>query len=127
VSTRALVLCVEDNVPNFALVRKVLEATGRYEVERAATAAEALAALEQGRYALILLDLDLPDRSGIEVAKAVRADPRLCDVPIVAVSASVLKHERTQAMEAGCVAFVEKPFDIDEFRQVVDRAAAPAT
>lgn len=120
------VLYIEDNASNYALVRKVLEATGRYVVTRANSGEDGLEAIRRGAPDLLLLDLDLPGLNGIEVARKLRADPKTARLPIIAVSASVLKAERAQAVEAGCNAFVEKPFDIVEFRDTVEQVLKEA-
>lgn len=118
------VVYVEDNDANFTLVRKVLEATGEVEVTGATTGEEALPLIAADPPDLVLLDLDLPGISGFELAARLKADPALSHIPLVAISASVMKQERDQALAAGCVAFVEKPFDIQRLRQVVADAAA---
>jgi CheY-like chemotaxis protein len=114
------VVYVEDNAANLALVRKILEHDGSYRVLGAATGEDGLALIERERPAIVLLDLDLPGISGIEVAKRLKADATLCDIPLVAVTASVMKRERDAALAAGCVRFVEKPFDIRHLREIVD-------
>ncbi len=119
------ILYIEDNEANFTLVRKVLEASGMAKVERAVTGEEGLAWLDEQRPDLVLLDLDLPGISGFEVAARMQADPKLVDIPIVAISASVMKRERDQALEAGCMAFIEKPFDIGRLRTIVAAVVAP--
>ncbi len=119
---RTRILYVEDNAANLALVRKVLEHGGRYEVIGAPTGEDGLEAACAGAPALILLDLDLPGMDGFELARRLRADSRTAHVPLVAISASVMKHERDQALAAGCIRFIEKPFDIAELRVVVEHA-----
>lgn len=118
------VVYVEDNDANFTLVRKLLEATEGVEVTGATTGEEALRLIAGDPPDLVLLDLDLPGISGLEVAQRLKADPALAPIPVVAISASVMKQERDQAIAAGCVAFVEKPFDIQRLRQVVNDAVA---
>jgi two-component system, cell cycle response regulator DivK len=122
IGSRMLVLYVEDNEANFTLVRKVLESAG-VTVVGAASGEEGLEAARARRPDVILLDLDLPGISGLTVAERLRHDPALADVPIVAISASVMKQERQQALDAGCVAFIEKPFDLQHLRRVVQRVA----
>jgi CheY-like chemotaxis protein len=119
---RTRILYVEDNAANLALVRKVLEHGGRYEVVGAATGEEGLELATARPPALILLDLDLPGIDGFELARRLRAGAATAAIPLVAISASVMKHEREQAIAAGCVRFVEKPFDIAELRAVVEHA-----
>jgi two-component system, cell cycle response regulator DivK len=119
---RTRILYVEDNAANLALVRKVLEHGGRYEVVGAATGEEGLELAAARPPALILLDLDLPGIDGFELARRLRAGATTAAIPLVAISASVMKHEREQAIAAGCARFVEKPFDIAELRAVVEHA-----
>ena len=125
-----LVVYVEDNAANFELIRKVLEAGGHYRVVGAETGEEGLATARRLSPALVLVDLDLPGINGIEVARRLKREPHTGEIPVVAISASVMKRERTDALEAGCAWFIEKPFDIDELREVVahlvDGAPAPA-
>ena|SRR5688572_21357491 len=121
------VVYVEDNDANFTLVRKLLEASGEFVVKGAATGEEALELIAADPPDVVLLDLDLPGISGLEVAVRLKADPRLAAIPLVAISASVMKQERDQALAVGCVAFVEKPFDIQQLRRVVSEAAAGST
>lgn len=119
-----LVVYVEDNPANLALVRKVLESTGRYRVEGADTGELGLTRIRQERPDLVLLDLDLPSMSGFEVCRALKRDPTFHGCPIVAISASVMKRERDEALAAGCTRFIEKPFDIGVLRQIVDEVVA---
>ncbi|MBL4686363.1 MAG: response regulator [Nannocystaceae bacterium] len=120
------IVYVEDNDANLTLVRKVLEATGDMTVVGAQSAEEGLVLLSEAPPDVLLLDLDLPGMSGLDLARQLRADPSLAELPIVAISASVMKDERAKALEAGCSAFVEKPFDIRRLREIV-RAAANGT
>lgn len=115
------ILYIEDNAANLALVRKVLEHTGAYAVVGAATGEQGLEEARRNVPALVLLDLDLPGIDGFEVARRFGLDPTLAGVPLVAISASVMKEERAQALAAGCLRFIEKPFDIGELRAVVDQ------
>lgn len=116
------ILCVEDNDANFALIKRVLESTGRWRVARAVDVAQARPALDDLAPAVVVLDIDLPGVSGFELAREIKATERWRAIPIVVVSASVMRQERAQAREAGCEFFLEKPFDIDELRTTVARA-----
>lgn len=118
------IVYVEDNPANFVLVRKILEVHGKHVVEQAASGEEGLVCIEADPPALVLLDLDLPGMSGLDLARRLKADARLRSIPIVAISASVMKDERNQARQAGCVGFLEKPFDIQELRRMVAEAVA---
>lgn len=112
-------LYVEDNDANFTLCARVLETTGRYRVERAESAEHALEVLASMRPDGILLDLDLPGMGGIELAKHLKSRPHTADIPVIVITASVMRRERRRAIEAGAAAFVEKPFDIEELRIIV--------
>ncbi len=120
--SRTRILYVEDNAANLALVRKVLEHGGRYEVVGVGSGEDGLLAARRDAPALALVDLDLPGMDGFEFARQMQADPALSRIPMIAISASVMKHEREQALAAGCSRFVEKPFDIAELRAIVDQA-----
>lgn len=120
------VLYVEDNPANFTLVRRLLESTGRYEVAQAPTGEMGLDMLQARRPDVLLLDLDLPGISGIDVAREVRKRDAYADLPIIVVTASVMKRERMLAEEAGADRFIEKPFDIAALRRAVDEASGLA-
>jgi two-component system cell cycle response regulator DivK len=116
------VLCVEDNDANYALIRRVLETTGRWRVSRAANVEQARAALDDIQPVVLLLDIDLPGISGLELAREIKSSTRWSQIPIVVVSASVMRQEQVRAREAGCEYFLEKPFDIDMLRSTVATA-----
>lgn len=120
---RKLVVYIEDNPSNFALARRILELSGAYEVLGAKDGLTGLALVHERRPDVVLLDLDLPGISGIEVVQRIRASPEIAKIPVLAVTASVMKRERTQAIDAGCNTFIEKPFDIHQLREQVDQAA----
>jgi CheY-like chemotaxis protein len=125
VSERRDVLYVEDNPANYELVRRVLESTGLWTVRGITRGRDALQSLLDRRPSLVLLDLDLPDLHGTKVLQEIRKDPRLADLPVVVITASVTKHERTAAIEAGCDRFIEKPIDIARLRETVAELARP--
>jgi CheY-like chemotaxis protein len=87
------VLCVEDNDANFALIRRVLETTGRWHVTRAASVEQARTALDELEPVVLVLDIDLPGVSGLELAREMKASPRWQQIPIVVVSASATAPE----------------------------------
>jgi two-component system, cell cycle response regulator DivK len=118
------VLCVEDNDANFALIKLVLEKTGRWIVTRANDVEQARLALHEQRPDVVLLDLDLPGVGGLELAREIKASEAWRSVPIIVVSASVMRQEHVKAREAGCEFFIEKPFDIAVLRDVVAQAVA---
>jgi two-component system cell cycle response regulator DivK len=116
------VLCVEDNDANFSLISRVLETTGRWHVARATNVEQARAALVEVEPVVLVLDIDLPGVSGLELAREIKATPHWRQIPIVVVSASVMRQEQVRAREAGCEYFLEKPFDIDILRSTVATA-----
>ena len=120
--SRPLVLCVEDNAENFALIQLVLESTGRWRVTRAADVELARKAIAAEAPVVVLLDLDLPRISGLELARELKASPVHRKIPIIVVSASVMREEHAQARAVGCEVFIEKPFDINVLRDAVANA-----
>jgi CheY-like chemotaxis protein len=123
VTERRLVLSVEDNDANYALVRRLLESTGLWRVERARNVDEALERLAAERPVVVLVDIDLPGRSGLDLARTMKASETWRSIPLVVVTASVMKREQDEARAIGCEFFVPKPFDIDRLRSVVVEAA----
>lgn len=123
VTERRLVLSVEDNDANYALVRRLLESTGLWRVDRARDVDEALERLAGERPVVVLLDVDLPGRSGLDLARTMKASDDWRTIPLVVVTASVMKHEQRDAQAIGCEYFVAKPFDIDRLRSIVAQAA----
>jgi two-component system cell cycle response regulator DivK len=114
------ILIGEDKATSRELLRTVLENQG-YEV---AEAADGEQALEQARAQvpdLILLDLQMPLRSGYEVVNELRQDPRFATVPIVAVTASAMQGDREKALEAGFSGYLSKPLSLSTLRQEIQR------
>ena len=111
------VVYIEDNLENLHLVEWVLEATGGYRVLGATDGVAGLELVRRHSPALVLLDLDLALFDGLELARRIHSEFK--SIPLVAVSASVMRGERQRSLDAGCMAFVEKPFDIVAFREVV--------
>ena len=113
-ATDALVLLVEDNEVNRYLARFLLEHGGFAVI----TANNGMEALEQARARkpdLILMDIQMPVMDGYEATRALKADPVLQSVPVVAITAYAMPHEREQALAAGCAGHIEKPIDTSTF------------
>jgi two-component system cell cycle response regulator DivK len=108
----ATILYIEDDLPNRTLIRRVLEAEG-YEVREAESGREGLLIAQAERPALILVDINLPEMDGFEVTARLRAMPELGAVPIIAVTANVMKGDREKTLAAGCSGYIEKPIDVD--------------
>ncbi|HEX2100352.1 MAG TPA: ATP-binding protein [Candidatus Synoicihabitans sp.] len=111
---RRRVLAIDDVEANRLLFHDLLAPLG-FEVSLAASAFQALAALEHVRPDLVLLDLRMPVMDGFELARKIRADHRLEGVRILAASASVFGHDPSEALAAGCDGFISKPFLPEEF------------
>jgi|KBSSwiStaDraftv2_1062776.scaffolds.fasta_scaffold582717_2 two-component system cell cycle response regulator DivK len=112
------VLLVEDNEVNSYLIRFVLERAG-YAVQVATNGLEGIEAARLERPDLILMDIGMPVMDGYEATERLKADPGLSGVPVVALSAHAMEHEKERAYQAGCVAHIEKPIDMTTFiRQV---------
>ena len=116
------VLCVEDNDENFELIRLVLESTKRWRIIRAVDVKSAREALAVELPAAVLLDLDLPQVSGFELARELKSEANTKAIPIIVVSASVMRQEQVRARELGCEFFIEKPFDINVLRNTLAEA-----
>jgi two-component system phosphate regulon response regulator PhoB len=124
----ASILVVEDERDLCATIQHVLTREG-FHARGVDTGAAALAAVHADpRPDLVLLDLTLPDRSGIAVCQALRADPRTADLPIVMISARVDEADRIAGLEVGADDYIPKPFSLRELvlrvRAVLRRRAA---
>lgn len=114
-----LIMHVEDNADNRLLVRRLLQAYG-YQVLEAENATKARALLKTQRPDLILMDINMPDEDGFSLTCDLKALPHLSGVPIVAITANVMKGDRERTLSAGCDGYIEKPIDIDRFIDQVE-------
>jgi len=106
------ILYIEDNPENQLLVRRVLQAEGFTVVE----AIDGLTGLDLARQSspdLILLDINLPEMDGYELAGRLRSLPGLDKVPIIALTANVMRGDRERTLAAGCDGYIQKPIDVD--------------
>ena len=119
-----LILIVEDNEKNRKLVRDVLQHRG-YQTVEAETAEEGIRLAQESRPALILMDIQLPGMNGMEAMGHLRADPRTKKIPVIAVTASAMTHDRQKIMAAGFDGYQSKPINVKEFvaavREMLDR------
>ena len=104
-----LILVVEDHEDNRRIVRDLLNSAG-YEIIEALTGAAGVAAAEAHRPALILMDIQLPDFDGYEATRRIKANPDLSAIPVIAVTSYALDGDDAKAYEAGCDAYVSKPY-----------------
>jgi two-component system cell cycle response regulator DivK len=106
------ILYIEDNPENWMLVKRILEAEG-YQVLHAIDGMTGIELAQTSQPDLILMDINLPEMDGYEVTSRLRAMDEFQTVPIVALTANVMKGDREKTLQAGCSGYVEKPIDVD--------------
>ncbi|MFA6561974.1 MAG: response regulator [Verrucomicrobiia bacterium] len=114
------ILLIEDNEQNLYLATFLLEQNG-FKVIPARSGPEGIELAGQVQPALIILDIQLPQMDGYAVARALRQNPALRDVPIVAVTSYAMVGDREQTLEAGCNGYIEKPINPDTFRSQIEK------
>jgi two-component system cell cycle response regulator DivK len=114
------VLYIEDNPDNRLLVQRVLMAEG-YQVIVASNARDGLKLAETERPSLVLVDINMPDIDGYTVTGELRKMPHLARIPIIALTANVMKGDREKTLAAGCDGYIQKPIDIDLFPKQLAR------
>ncbi len=117
---KGTILYVEDNPDNRNLVRRVLMAEG-YDVLEAGNASQALEKLQAGNTDLILMDINMPDVDGYTLTSRIKGMPAYTRIPIIAVTANVMRGDREKSLEAGCDGYIQKPIDIDTLAQQIER------
>ncbi|MBD1815049.1 response regulator [Microcoleus vaginatus] len=118
VDKRPLVLAVDDNPDNLELLTQILDLFG-CECVGAVDGYAALSAAVDRQPDLIVLDICLPDIDGMEVVKRVQQNPELRHIPIVAVTALAKPEDRARILQAGCVEYLSKPFNIKDLETVI--------
>ena len=119
-SAKATILYVEDNSDNRKLVRRVLEVEG-YAVVEAKDGLQAMECLQTGAIDLALMDINMPDMDGYTLTARIKAMPEFAKLPIVAVTANVMRGDRERSLQAGCDGYIQKPIDIDLLSQQIER------
>jgi two-component system cell cycle response regulator DivK len=114
------VLIVEDNDLNMKLFNDLLEAHG-YRTLQTKDGVEALRMARQHRPDLILMDIQLPEVSGLEVTKWLKEDDDLRSIPVIAVTAFAMKGDEEKIREGGCEAYIAKPISVAGFMRTVER------
>jgi len=114
------VLIVEDNELNMKLFHDLLEAHN-YNTLQTRDGNNALELAREHRPDLILMDIQLPGVSGLEVTRQIKADDELKSIPVVAVTAFAMKGDEDRIREGGCEAYIAKPIRIDELISTVQR------
>ncbi len=114
------VLIVEDNELNMKLFHDLLEAHG-YNVLQARTGPEALALADEHRPDLILMDIQLPEISGLEVTQKIKNNKELANIPVIAVTAFAMKGDEERIRQGGCEDYIAKPISVVSFLEKVKR------
>jgi two-component system cell cycle response regulator DivK len=114
----SLILIVEDNEKNMKLVRDVLQVKGYATIE-AGTAEDGIRLANERKPDLVLMDIQLPGMNGIEALGVLRADAATAEIPVIAVTASVMQQDRKLITEAGFDGYIGKPINLKEFLATV--------
>ncbi len=118
--SKAIILYVEDNPDNRTLVRRILLSED-YAMLEAVNAFDALNILKDNRPDLILMDINMPDMDGYTLTAKIRALPGFERIPILALTANVMRGDKEKTLEAGCDGYIQKPLDIDQLIREVER------
>lgn len=106
------ILYIEDNPGNRMLIRRVLEAEG-YHIVEAVDGIEGLELAQKMTPDLILMDINLPGIDGYELTGRLKKLNHLANVPVIAMTANVMKGDREKTLAAGCDGYIQKPVDVD--------------
>ena len=124
-ATARTVLCVEDNVSNVKLLERILARRPEVTVMVAMLGGPALELAREHQPSLVLLDLRLPDMSGEEILRRLRAEPRTAGIPVVVLSADATPGQQQRLLGAGAADYLTKPLDIARLLAIVDGTAPP--
>jgi two-component system cell cycle response regulator DivK len=116
---KAKVLYIEDNPDNMILVRRVLEIEG-YQVIAAATGTEGLTKAIEDSPDIIITDINLPDIDGYEITNNLKKDKTTAHIPVIAMTANVMKKDQEHVFNAGCDGYISKPIDVDELPEQIE-------
>jgi two-component system cell cycle response regulator DivK len=111
---------VEDNELNMKLFHDLLEAHGVETVETR-DGKEVLELAREHKPDLILMDIQLPEISGLDVTKALKADEELKSIPVIAVTAFAMKGDEQKIREGGCEDYISKPISVTHFLEVIQK------
>lgn len=119
------VLIVEDNELNMKLFNDLLEAHG-YRTVQTRDGMEAVGLAREHRPDLILMDIQLPEVSGLQVTQWLKEDASLRDIPVIAVTAFAMKGDEEKIRQGGCEAYLSKPISVAKFLETVRNYAGGA-
>lgn len=114
------ILIVEDNDLNMKLFNDLLQANG-YNTLQARNGTDALGIARRHQPDLIIMDVQLPGLSGLEITRQIKADAALSTIPVVAVTAFAMKGDEVKIREGGCEAYIAKPISVPQFLDTVAR------
>lgn len=114
------VLYVEDNFENRVLIRRVLEAEG-YQMFEASTEDETFKQIGDHHPDIILMDINMPDMDGYTLTAKIKERPEYQNIPVIAVTANVMRGDRERSLEAGCDGYIQKPIDVDILTEQIER------
>jgi two-component system cell cycle response regulator DivK len=117
---KGTILYVEDNPDNRLLVKRILLSED-YSLLEATDAMDALNVLKTARPDLILMDINMPDMDGYTLTAKIKSLPGFERVPILALTANVMRGDREKTLEAGCDGYIQKPLDIDQLTREIER------
>jgi two-component system, cell cycle response regulator DivK len=117
---KGTILYVEDNPDNRTLVRRILLSED-YSLIEATNALDAFEVLRSTRPDLILMDINMPDMDGYTLTSKIKSMPGFERVPILALTANVMRGDKEKTLEAGCDGYIQKPLDIDQLIREVER------
>ena len=118
------ILIVEDNELNMKLLNDVLEAYG-YDIVKTDSGAAVLELARTHRPDLVLMDIQLPDVSGLDAVRQLKADPETHEIPVIAVTAFAMAGDERRALDSGCDAYIAKPIMLREFLATVEKFIGP--
>ncbi len=116
----ATILYVEDDPNNRMLVRRILMASG-FTVIEAFNANQAMEIVKEQVPDLILMDINMPDIDGYTLTARLKELPQMGSVPIIALTANVMRGDRERSLEAGCDGYIQKPIDVDSLPMQINR------
>ena len=118
--SKGTILYVEDNPDNRLLVRRILLSED-YSLLEATDATDALNVLQTARPDLILMDINMPDMDGYTLTAKIKSLPGFERVPILAVTANVMRGDKERTLEAGCDGYIQKPLDIEQLTREIEK------